>query len=325
MAESKSLDIMGETLFGSRKGERDVQTQVDAARQRAVLAKCGFGFLLLILRQAREKYFPSAAAAAAARENHLMQYEYLLGMYGEYNVLLLLFRFLQQDVNSLCLQKFWIADARVHFGFQEPTEQPVVNWNAFVASVSCLRLLNKLVKHSLGRVIELINAKMEKPLKKLLNCNPSVRRLCLKVLKKTFRMSKAKKRLQEGALITQICVELDFQELNDDWLTSFYLEQDETLLVGEELLREADARAECCLWNAYHYRYREPRDDVEYDPGEYDATSADECRAVVAAMAAQLEQAVQVRYPEDVVAWLDQEVFRSAGVAQERFDRVFFA
>jgi hypothetical protein len=254
-----------------------------------------------------------------------MQHEYLLGMYGEYNVMLLLFRFLQQDVTSLCLQKFYLADSRVHFAFQEPAEQPVVNWNAFVATVSCLRLLHKLTKHSLGRVIELTNAKMEKPLKKLLNCNPTVRRLCLKVLKKTFRMAKAKKRLQEGALISQICLELDFQELNDDWLTSFYLEQDETLLVGEELLREAEARAECCLWNAYHYRYREPREDVEYDLGDYDATSAEECRAVVAAMAAQLEHSVQVTCPDNAIAWLDREVFRCAGVAQERFDRVFYA
>ncbi len=309
LTESKTLDIMGETMFGSRKGDRDVQTHMDAVRQRAILGKTGFAVLLLLLRQ--------------ARENHVMQYEHLLAVYGEYNVTLLLFRYLQQDINGMCLQKFYLPDARVHFGFVEPAEQPVVNWNAFVATVACLRLLHKLVKNSLGRVIEMMNAKMEKPLKKLLNCNPTVRTLSLKILKKTFRLCKGKKRLQEGALITQIYMELDANELNDDWLTNFYLEQDESIIAGEELVREAEGRAECCLWNGYHYRYREPREDVEYDATEYDVSSADECAAVVAAMLAQLEQSVQVQYPDNVVAWLDREVFKSASLSQEPFQRLF--
>jgi hypothetical protein len=166
-------------------------------------------------------------------------HRYLLGMFGEYNVMLILFRFLQQDITNLCLAKFWIADARVHFGFTEQRDgQPIVNWNYFASAVYSLRLLHKLCKNSLGRVLELIGAKLDKPLKKLLNCNPTVRLLSLKILKCAFRLWKAKRRLQEGPLITAIFMELDLPELNDDWLTSFYLEQDESLLAGEVTTKE---------------------------------------------------------------------------------------
>lgn len=148
--------------------------------------------------------------------------------------MLILIRFLQLDITSLCLAKFWIADPRVHFGFSEQQSgQPPVNWNYFAATVYALRLLHKLCRFSVGRILEMNAAKLDKPLKKLLNCNPVVRRLSLKILKCSFRVWKAKRRLQEGPLITAIFMELDDPELNDDWLTTYYLEQDESLLAGE--------------------------------------------------------------------------------------------
>lgn len=71
------------------------------------------------------------------------RYDYLLGMcdycfngfllfdlldrYGEFNLMLVLFRFLQQDVTHLCLSKSWVADARVHYRYTEHREQQVEN------------------------------------------------------------------------------------------------------------------------------------------------------------------------------------------------------
>jgi hypothetical protein len=87
-----------------------------------------------------------------------------------------------------------VADPEVHYAFEEPNEETIVNWNYFVATVSGLRLLQKLTKSALFRVRELLNAKMDsKYLKKLLNCNPVVKHYVLKILKSGFRLYKTKR------------------------------------------------------------------------------------------------------------------------------------
>jgi hypothetical protein len=139
-------------IYGEVTGDDDADdniVQVDVRRQTAIIANCCSTTLLLLLRQ--------------ARESHAMQYEYLLSVMADCNLTALLVRFLQQDVTGLCLKPHWFADAQ--YLFTEPKERPKVNWNYFGATVSCIRLLQKLSKASHMRVRELMNAKMDKTLK----------------------------------------------------------------------------------------------------------------------------------------------------------------
>lgn len=130
--------------------------------------------------------------------------------------------------------------------------RPHVNWNWLVTSVSCMQLLQKLTKHSLLRVREVLKSKADRELKRLLLCHPRVRHYALKILKSTFRLIKVKRRMTEGALITAIYMEIPC-DLNDDWLASFYLEKDEALFTADEFLVEGERRAEVAAFNAFHY------------------------------------------------------------------------
>ena len=319
--DNENLDYKSEMFIGLKRPENDVQSQMDESRIRAILLASSFSVFLLLLRQ--------------ARENSLMQYEYLLGTFGEFNLTLLLFRFLHQDVNSLCLNPFFIPDSAVHYLWRRPKSEPAVNWNYFVASVSVLRLLHKLLKHSLPRVRDLIDAKVDqKCLKKLLNCNPTVKLYALKTLKLTFRLLKQKRRLQEGALLTAIYVHLT-PELNDNWLSSWYLEQNESVLMSAELVREGEARRDAKQWNFFHYRFEEPNDEEGYGDLDEALYRAEEVGKdfnfeptdplVLEEMMAELYDSVQVTPPTELLKWVDEKVFCTSGSesTDEEFDRVF--
>lgn len=299
-----TLDVLRETRYGLCKGDRDYQTHVDQQRHRAILLRSIVSTIFLLLR--------------LARENALMQYEFFLGMLADANLHVLLFQFLQQDISTLCLQTFWVADSNVHFDFEEPSELPFVNWNNFVSAVNALKLIQKLVKHSICRVRELIDSRMDRMLKKLLRCNPSIKRCALKILKHTFRLAKMKQRQQEGALITAIYQEL-YPALNDDWLCTYYLERDPAMVAAEDLVHEAELREEVRRWNVFHY---------QSDPfAEEDDENVEDFSVSVNRMLCKLLTEVHVDLPTDkdaIIKWVDKEVLQVDGCrSEESFEKLF--
>jgi hypothetical protein len=154
-----------------------------------------------------------------------------------------------------------------------------------------------------------------------LNCNPTVKHYALKILKQMFRFFKAKRRLQEGPLITAIYYELK-PELNDDWLTTFYLEKDESLLAAEEMLQEAEARKDVLKWNAYHYRIGDDADDDDH--GNQDDSMVeeddDDGEDSVNEMFEKLAASVEVNVPENVEQWVREQVRPSFYDSLEDFE-----
>lgn len=316
--------------FRARDPKQPVIEQMDARRHSAVLGKACASTLLLLLR--------------LARENHVMQHEHLLGVYIDCDLMMLLLRFLQLDVSGLCLQPHWMPNDALHFLFTEPEERPHVNWNMLVLTVSMLQLLQKMTKvrsfrsvcggfiltrlwgqHSLMRVRELMRHKGDRDLKKMLQCHPTVRLYALKILKSTLRLVKVKKRAAEGPIITAIFMELT-TDLNDDWLTCWYLEQDEALLLADEMVVETEARAEVDRFNEYHYGAAPlSLDEEEADDDDGLDEAAKGSWVVGRSLCFSLTRcAVQRRYdelmaatpavtsadfPRGVSAWLAEEVF----------------
>lgn len=229
-------------------------------------------------------------------------------LYVDVGLMDLLLRFVQLDVAGLCLAPHWVPNAAIHYLFEEPAERPHVNWNFLVTTVSCMQLLQKLTKHSMLRVRAVKQHKADRDLKKLLQCHPTVRHYALKVLKSTMRLVKGKKRVGEGALITAIFMELT-PDLNDDWMTSWYLEQDEAVLGNQELLVEVELRAEVAQFNAYHYNSR----STEFVYDDADDSSDDERHARrLERHISDLYAAADVgphSFPDGVDAWLAANVY----------------
>jgi hypothetical protein len=127
-------------------------------------------------------------------------------------------------------------------------------------------------------------------------------------------------------------------DLNDYWLSSYYLEQDESLLVGEELMREAEARSDCKRWNMYHYRFQEIDEDEE-DASNVgtslivpfdDEDDAETQQRAVEKMFNQLYEETQITLPsdtEEISKWVNEVVFKDYGISDEESsetERVFF-
>ncbi len=228
----------------------------------------------------------------------------------------MLLRFVQLDVAGMCLPPHWVPNAAIHYLFEEPAERPHVNWNFLVTAVSCLQLMQKLTKHSMLRVRALKHHKADANLRKLLHCHPTVRRYALKVLKSTMRLVKGKKRVGEGALITAIFMELT-PDLNDDWMSSWYLEQDEAVLASQELLIEAELRAEVAQFNAYHYNSR----STEFVYDDADDSSDDERHTErLDRHLRDLYEGADVgphSFPDGVDAWLAAHVYNRAPDAHD--------
>jgi len=233
-------------IHGNDKSTLDI----DHARHRSVVLRCCSSTLLLLAR--------------LARESHPMQAAYVMHVLADCSFMLLLCKFLKEDIATLCLKPHWIPDPSIHFLYTESQQRPLVNWNYFVTSVSCLRLIQKLTKRSMTRTRIILKEKLSLSLKQLLSCNPIIKIYALKILKSTFRLMKGKHRKKNMDIVTEIYMNL-MPELNDDWLTTWYLEQNEMLLVAEEVLHEAEEKAEVAEWNARHFDQEDQEGDDEVD------------------------------------------------------------